>query len=416
MFGVFTSGAGYFMAHHIVVIGGGQAAASFLAKARQLDEDVSLTLIGNEEALPYQRPPLSKKYATGDMSTDQLLLRPEDWYANNNVKCHLGETVKAINTEDKSLTLLSGEAINWDRLMLTTGSRPRALPASIGGDLERVYLLRSIADADDFAGELQSGRRVAIIGGGYIGLEAAAVCASRGLEVTLMEAAPRILQRVACVDTSTWFRDLHTNHNVTLHEGTGLEKLEGNDGKVTRAILDNGEKVDVDFVLVGIGIVSNAELAGDAGLKVDGGIVVNQFCQTSNSDIYAAGDCTVFQYKGETIRLESVQNAIDQAECAAQNMIAEQTPYQPYPWFWSDQYDVKLQIAGLNRGFDKIVTRPGDREGAMSHFYFRGDEFLAVDSMNDPRTYMVCKKLLETGKTITPEQAADRDLQLKSLM
>jgi 3-phenylpropionate/trans-cinnamate dioxygenase ferredoxin reductase subunit len=350
------------------------------------------------------------------MSLDQLLLRPEDWYIENQIEVLSGTTVKSINKEDKTLALENDKTVKWDKLFIATGSRARALPDAIGGNLNGVYLLRSLNDADQFSDELKADRKVVIIGGGYIGLEAAAVCASHGLSVTLVEAADRILQRVACPQTSDWFRALHQSHGVDFHEGVGIEKLEGENDRVASAILTDGKKLEADFVLVGIGIIPNAELAMDAGLSVEGGILVDNTCQTSYPDIYAAGDCAAFKYKGETTRLESVQNAIDQAECAADNIAGDKREYQPYPWFWSDQYDVKLQIAGLNRGYDTVIERAGAREGSMAHFYFKDNEFLAVDAMNEARTYMVGKKLLETGKNITPEQAADTELELKSLL
>ncbi|MEL7428804.1 MAG: FAD-dependent oxidoreductase [Pseudomonadota bacterium] len=404
------------MTQHLVVVGGGQAAASFLARFRKSDPDTAITLVSAENHLPYQRPPLSKKYATGDMKAEQLLLRPGEWYAENHIDLKLGSDVQSIDLARSTLALTNGDELPWSKMLLATGSRPRMLPANVGGDFHGVYCLRSITDADGFAAELVEGRKVVIIGGGYIGLEAAAVCASKGLDVTLVEAADRILQRVACPHTSRWFRKLHEDRGVRVLEGAMLERLEGDDGIVKAAILKDGTQLDADFVLVGIGIVPNSELAASAGLAVDGGIVVDANCRTSNPDIYAAGDCAVFQYKGELTRLESVQNAIDQAECAASNLAGEALEYMPYPWFWSDQYDVKLQIAGLNRGYDEIVVREGGREGSISHFYFSNGEFLAVDSMNDPRTYMVCKKLLESGRGLTSSQAVDTTLELKSLV
>ncbi|MGI9352777.1 MAG: NAD(P)/FAD-dependent oxidoreductase [Rhizobiaceae bacterium] len=404
------------MNKEIVVIGGGQAALSFAVRFRQKDEESRITILGEELHLPYQRPPLSKKYATGDMKQEQLLLRPADWFETNRVDCKTGVRVKFVDADNKTLQTESGEVLAWDKLVFATGSRPRSLPKAIGGGLPGVYLLRSIQDADQFAHELVKGRSVTIIGGGYIGLEAAAVCASKGLEVTLVEAAERILQRVACAQTSDWFRELHAGNGVKIREGVGLERIEASNGRASSVALADGSVTDTDFVLVGIGITPNSELAEEAGLDVDGGIVVNEFCQTSHPGIYAAGDCASFQYKGELIRLESVQNAIDQAECAADNAAGENRKYTPYPWFWSDQYDIKLQIAGLNRNYDHIIIRSGEREGTVSHFYFAGDTFLAVDSMNDPRTYMVAKKMLEAGRNITPAQASDTQLQLKSLL
>lgn len=400
----------------IVIIGGGQAASSFAARFRQHDQSSRITIVGGERQYPYQRPPLSKKYVTGEMEADRLLLRPANWYHDNNVECLMGETATTIDRTKKQVQLASGSSVSWDNLVLTTGSRARALPASIGGELKGVCVLRGLEDADALVSELVPGRRALIIGGGYIGLEAAAVCASRGLKVTLIEAAERILQRVACPETSNWFRDLHQHHDVTIHEGSALDHLEDENGRVSAALLADGTRIETDFVLAGIGIIPNTELAADAGLEVDSGILVNGFCQTSDPSVYAAGDCAAFDYHAQRTRLESVQNAIDQAECAADNLAGIPRAYHPYPWFWSDQYDVKLQIAGLNRGYDQIIVRPGDREGAISHFYFAGDRFLAVDAMNDPRTYMVGKKMLEAGKNITPEQAADTELELKSLL
>lgn len=404
------------MSQKVLIIGGGQSAASCAARLRQKDNNCDITIIGEEEHLPYQRPPLSKKYATGDMSLDQLLLRPQDWYQQNEISLITGSRVVSVDVSEKILRLEDESTHAWDKLVFATGSRARGLPQSIGGNLKGVYLLRGIKDADVLSDELVEGRKVVIVGGGYIGLEAAAVCATRGLQVTLVEAAERILQRVACPQTSDWFRSLHALNGVEIHEACGLEKLEEKNGKVCAAHLKDGTKLEADFVLIGIGIISNSELAEEAGLEVDSGIVVNQKCQTSNPDIYAAGDCAIFQYKGEATRLESVQNAIDQAECVADNIAGEARDYQPYPWFWSDQYDVKLQIAGLNRGYDTIIIREGEREGSMAHFYFKGDQFISVDAMNDPRTYMAGKKMLEAGKNITPEQAGDKSIELKSLL
>jgi len=404
------------MGKTVIVIGAGQTAASFAARLLQNDSESQITLIGEEAYLPYQRPPLSKKYATGEITTEQLLLRPSDWYEQNNITCITDTKIISIDADAKTLSTKKGEAFNWDKLVFATGSRARHLPEQIGGNLEGIYVLRSLEDADTIAEKFKTEKNVVIVGGGYIGLEAAAVCAKLGLSVTLIEAADRILQRVACKETSDWFRTLHEGYGVKIIEGTGLEKLEETDGNVSAVLLTDGTRLETSFVLAGIGIIPNAELASGIGLDVDGGIIVNAHCQTSNPDIYAAGDCAAFDFKGERTRLESVQNAIDQADCAADNIAGKTHAYAPYPWFWSDQYDVKLQIAGLNRGYDNVIVRPGEREGGVSHFYYTGDTLLAVDAINDPRTYMVAKKMLEAGKNIMPEQAADTDLQLKTLL
>lgn len=404
------------MSGNVIVVGGGQAAASFVARLRAKDDACTITLFTDEPSLPYQRPPLSKKYAVGEMTAEQLELRPLDWYETNRVEVHSSSPVAAIHLDEKTIKLETGETYAWDKLFLSTGSRARPLPTEMGGNLKGIYLLRSLADADALATELKPGRKAVIIGGGYIGLEAASVCRSQGLEVTVVEAAERILQRVACKETSDQFRNLHSKRGVAIREGVGVETLSGRDGQVDGVVLSDGTHLEADFVLVGIGILPNVELAQACGLVVEGGIKVNANCQTSNPNVFAAGDCTVFDFHGHSTRLESVQNAIDQAECAADNIAGETREYAPYPWFWSDQYDVKLQIAGLNRGFDRVVTRPGERDGSLSHFYYKGDQLLAVDAINDPRTYMVCKRLLEAGKNLPADKASDQEFQLKSLL
>lgn len=404
------------MSEKIVIVGGGQSACSCAARIRKNNASCEILLIGNEDFLPYQRPPLSKKYATGDMTRDQLLLRPHDWYEANNITYKTNVDVTKLDVNAKTVSLSDASEEHYDKLVIATGSRARRLPEAVGGNLDGVYVLRDLNDADAISAELVEGRDVVIVGGGYIGLEAAAVCASRGLNVTLIEASERILQRVACKETSDWFRNLHSSQGVKIHEGVGLKEILSVNDKANSVILEDRTEIKADFVLVGIGIIPNTELASEAGLDVDAGIVLDDYGQSSNSDVYAAGDCTSFMFREEYIRLESVQNAIDQAECVADNINGETRKYNPYPWFWSDQYNVKLQIAGLNRGYDNIVIRDGEREGSTSHFYFRGDALLAVDAMNDPRTYMVAKKMLEAGRNITPEQAADKSLVLKDLL
>ena len=400
----------------VVVIGAGQAASSFAVKFRSLDQTTAITIVGDEPFVPYQRPPLSKKYATQDIGKDQLMLRPESWYEDNDVDLRTGVTVVSVDRFAKTIKLGDRDELHWDRLVFATGSRARRLPDAVTKGLAGIHYLRSMEDADAFGDELVEGRNVLIVGGGYIGLEAAAVCAVRGLNVTLVEASERILQRVACAETSNWFRNLHAGHGVVFKEGVGLANLSGEDGHLTHATLSDGTVVQADFALIGIGIIPNVELANDAGLEVEGGIVVDEFCRTNDPTVYAAGDCAAFSYNRQITRIESVPNAIDQANAVAINMNSEPVPYQAKPWFWSDQYDVKLQIAGLNRGYDRVVVRAGGNTSTVSHLYYKGDELIAVDAMNEPRVYMVSKRLLEAGKTISVEQALDHEFDLKSLL
>jgi 3-phenylpropionate/trans-cinnamate dioxygenase ferredoxin reductase subunit len=404
------------LALNIIVLGGGQAAASFAAKMRELDPACAITIIGEEPSLPYQRPPLSKKYMTGEMSGERLLLRPQEWYAEAGVTCRLSATAVSVSAGQKTVTLADGTVLPYDKLVFATGSTPRRLPPAIGGDLEGVYVLRNLADADRLALEMKPGRRVLVIGGGYIGLEAAAVAATLGLKVHVAEMASRILQRVAAPQTSDYFRQLHAGHGVEIMEEKALERLVGENGHVMRAQFKDGTSIDVDFVLVGIGVTPNEALAREAGLDTANGICVDHSARTSDPDIYAAGDCASFEFRGQRIRLESVQNAIDQGEIAARAIAGEAVDYRPVPWFWSDQYDVKLQIAGLNIGYDRTVARPGPREGAVSIWYFAGNNFVAVDSINDSKTYMFGKRILELGRNLGPQEAQDPAFDLKALI
>ena len=399
---------------HVVVIGAGQAGASLVAKLRALGFDGRITLVGEEPAPPYQRPPLSKKYLLGDMALERLYLRPESYYADQRIELRLGQRVSAIDTAARSVTV-AGEVLGYDHLVLTTGSTPRRLPAAIGGDLGGVYTMRDLADADAMAPEFQPGRRVLIVGGGYIGLEAAAVAAAKGLEVTVVEMAERILQRVASPETSAYFRDLHRSHGVSIREATGLKRLTG-EGRVSGAVLSDGTELAVDFVIVGVGIAPATALAEAAGIALDNGIATDAQGRTSAPGVWAAGDCASFPHTGGRLRLESVPNAIDMAECVAGNILGAGKTYVPQPWFWSDQYDVKLQIAGLNTGYDRIVTRPGDKPGAVSFWYFVGTHLLAVDAANDPRAYMIGKRLIDSGRDVPAEAIADPATDLKALL
>lgn len=397
---------------HVVVVGAGQAGQAVVTKLRNSGFDGEITLIGEENAPPYQRPPLSKAYLLGEMELERLYLRPESFYADNNITLKLGSKVEAVDAAAKTVSL-AGETIAYDHLVLTTGSDPRRLPAAIGGTLDGVYTVRTLKDVDQMEPEFREGAKVLIIGGGYIGLEAAAVAAKKGLNVTLVEMADRILQRVASPETSAYFRDLHTSHGVDLREGVGLETLTG-EGRVTGAKLSDGSELDVDFVIVGVGITPATALAEMAGVELDNGIKTDSKGQTSDPNIWAAGDCASFPYKGGRIRLESVGNAIDQAEVVAENIMGADKEYVAKPWFWSDQYDCKLQIAGLNTGYDQVVTRQG--EGSVSYWYYKENQLVALDAMNDPRAYMVGKRLIEAGKSPSQDAVGNPETDLKALL
>lgn len=398
----------------IVVIGAGQAGAALVAKLRASGYDGALTLVGDEPVPPYQRPPLSKKYLLGQMSQERLFLRPAAFYDDHAIKLKLGLRVSAIDPVLRQIRL-GDEVLAYDQLALTTGSVARRLPAQIGGALEGVHCVRTIGDVDRLSSVFQPGRRVLIVGGGYIGLEAAAVAAERGLVVTLLEMSPRILKRVACVETSDYFRAIHASRGVDIREAIGLVRLSGAD-RVTAAELTDGSRLEVDFVIVGIGIDPDTRLAQAIGLAIDNGIATDTYGATSLAGVWAAGDCASFPHRGARMRLESVQNAIDQAECVAENMLGAQKPYVPHPWFWSDQYSVKLQIAGLNTGYRRVVVRGEGGHEPRSHWYFGDQGLLAVDAINDPRSFMIAKRALQEGVQIDPAAIADPTTDIKQLL
>lgn len=403
------------MAERIVIVGAGQAGATLAETLRIEGFSGALIVIGDEPAPPYQRPPLSKKYLLGEMEAERLWLKQDEFWSGHGIELLTGCSVAAIDRTAHTLSLADGRSLQWDRLALVTGATPRRLPGSIGGDLAGVHTVRTLADVDALAPAVRPDRHLVVVGGGYIGLEMAAVAASRGMAVTLVEAAPRILGRVACPETAAFFRELHAAHGVEILEGTGIAALEGADGRLTGVRLADGTVLSADLAVVGIGVTPNQHLAEAAGLEIDNGIAVDATCRTSDPAIVAAGDVASFPWRGRRIRLESVQNAIDQAKAAALTLLGRPVAYEPMPWFWSDQYDVKLQIAGLNTGYDRVVVRPGARPGTASHWYFAGTRLLAVDAMNDARAYMTAKRWLEGGQSPEPDRIADLSADLRTL-
>ncbi|MEM8822853.1 MAG: FAD/NAD(P)-binding oxidoreductase [Pseudomonadota bacterium] len=396
---------------HIAVIGAGQAGASAVETLRKKGFEGRVTLWGAEPDLPYQRPPLSKAYLLGEMARERLYLRPREYYAEQGIELHLGTWIEELDTAARTITHADGTE-TFDAAILATGSSAKILPDSCTAGLPGTHVIRTLADIDALEPKMAVGKRMLVVGGGYIGLEAAAVARKMDMAVTLVELNVRLLGRVACKPTADWFRALHRDHGVDIREGIGLDTLLG-DGKIEGARLTDGSVLPVDVVIAGIGAHPETRLAEAAGLEIDDGIAVDQYGRTSAEGIWAAGDCCSFPYRGRRIRLESVPHAIHQAEVVAANVLGEMTPYEAKPWFWSDQYDVKLQITGLNEGFDDIIVRNGD---GRSHWYFAGDELLAVDAMNDPRAYMVGKRLIDAGRSPDRKAVADSDVPVKSLL
>lgn len=405
------------MSNQIIIVGGSHAAISVADNLRKLNFDGAIKIITAESDLPYQRPPLSKAYMSGDMTLDRLHLRPAQWYTDNNIDLILSTRATAIDRGNKQLQLEGGTSVPYDTLVLATGAEARKLPAEMGGALDNVHVMRDLKDADNLMAKMISGKKLVVIGGGYIGLEAAAEASKKGLSVTVLEAAPRILQRVACAETANTFRALHESHGVKILENVSIAQIrdDGN-GACSGVVLADGQVIDADIVITGIGIIPNMELAIAAELETDAGIIVDAYGRTNDPDIYACGDVALLPFEELPTRLESVQNAHDQGAIVANNIIGLNKAYHPEPWFWSDQYDMKLQIAGLNRGYDNVVIRTGKREGSVSHFYFSNGKFIAVDCMNDAATYAMSKRILASGATLTAAMASDQSFVLKSLL
>lgn len=383
---------------NIVILGAGQAAASMAARLRSLGHADGITILGDEPEPPYQRPPLSKAYLLGQMGLDRLTLRGAEWWRDQDIGLHLDQAATAIDRARQVVVTARGEYA-YDQLALTLGATPRRLPGAMGGHLPGVHVIRNLADIAAVKPALVAAARLVVVGGGYIGLEAAAVARKLGLEVTLVEAAPRILGRVAAPETADMIRDLHRSHGVRIIEGTGIERLTGT-AAVDGVVLTDGRHLPADLVICGIGVTPETTLAAAAGLAIDNGIATDAQGRSSDPRIWAAGDCASFPGPDGRLRLESVGNAIDMAETVAANMLGAAQDYQPRPWFWSDQFDAKLQIAGLNAGHDRVVSRPGAHGGSV--WYFRAGRLIAVDALNDARAYMIGKRLIEAGASPSP--------------
>jgi 3-phenylpropionate/trans-cinnamate dioxygenase ferredoxin reductase subunit len=382
------------LAEPIICLGAGQAAQQAVATLRDEGYGGDILLFGEEPFLPYQRPPLSKAFLGGEMSADRLELRPRAFYDERGVTLHLGRQIRSLDPVAHRIDDDEGRSYRYSKLLLATGTRARriALP---GHDLAGIHHLRGIADVEALRAALQPGLRLAIIGGGYIGLEVAAKARSLGVDVTVIEAAPRILARVVAEPTAHFLADLHQQHGVVLRAGTGVAALVGT-GRVEAVALADGSRVPADLVLVAVGAVPNVELAAAAGLTVENGIAVDGAARSSVPDVFAAGDVTSFESRryGRRIRLECVQNAIDQAKVAASAMLGATPDYDPVPWFWSDQFATKLQIVGLNQGFDRTEIEGDPASGRFALRYLAGDRLLAVDSLNDPKSHMLGRRAL----------------------
>ncbi len=400
---------------HAIIIGASHAGAQLATSLRQSGWEGKISVVGDEAIPPYHRPPLSKGYLNGDKHSDEILIRPAAFYEKSDIDLLLGNRVTGIDRQAKTISLHDGATIPYTKLALCTGASVRKLSSLAGHDLGGVCYLRDLADVDEIRGYIGKGKSAVIIGGGYIGLETAASLRKLGMEVTVLEAMPRVLQRVTAPEVSAFYSRVHGEEGVKIITEAAVEALEG-EGNVAAVKLGDGSSIPADVVIIGVGVIPAVELAEAAGLDIDNGIVVDEFARTSDHDIVAAGDCTNHfnPIYATRLRLESVQNATDQAKTAANTLCGKLEAYNTLPWFWSDQYDLKLQIAGLSQGFDRVVLR-GDSESGRSFaaFYFQGDRLLAVDAINRPKEFMMTRRALGSGQNADPEKLADESIEIQ---
>ena len=400
---------------NMVIVGAGHAAGQVVYTLRLIKFAGLITLLGEEPWYPYQRPPLSKKFLAGEMPVDRLYVKPQNFYAAANVDVHLNTRVTNIDRVKQCVQTTNAETFAYDHLIIATGSRPRKLLLP-GAELKGVHYLRGIDDVTNIRSRLDDNQQIAIIGAGYIGLEVAAVTARLGHSVTVIEMADRVMSRVVSPEISHFYQEIHTANGVNLRLSTNINHLTGN-SSVSGVALTSGENLPAAVVIVGIGIEPNTELAKDAGLNIENGIVVDDRCRTSDERIYAVGDCTWHPNAilGTNVRLESVHNAIEQAKTAARNVLGEDVRYAQVPWFWSDQYDLKLQIAGLSQGYDQVVIRGSVEEHAFACLYLRDGQLIAIDAINRPKDFIQSKAIIASHLKIPADCLADAATDLKVL-
>lgn len=396
-----------------VIIGGGNAGLQVADTLRRKGFEGSITMLCEEAHLPYQRPPLSKKYLEGELAEPRLFLRPEKYYADKDIDLQLSTKATHIDRDEKTVLTAAGDKVPYDKLVFAIGARVRPLPGTEGRD--DLHYIRTIDDIERLKAAIADNEKILLVGGGFIGLEAAATLAKLGKTVTVVEAMSTIMPGLVAPELAAFFREQHESHGVTIVEGVGVSNIVRHEQGGATAMLSDGRTIDADLCIIGIGVIPNSGLAEAAGIECDRGILVDEFAQTSAPDIYAVGDCAngMHQRFGAHTRLESVQNAVDQATVAALAILGSPEPHAALPWFWSDQYDLKLQMAGLSRGYDQMVVRGDMAEKKFSICYFKDGALIAVDSVNSIPDHMAAKRLLAGDVAVTPEQCADADVPLK---
>ena len=397
----------------MVIIGCGQAGGQAAASLRQEKYEGPITMIGQEPYIPYQRPPLSKQYLSGEQEKEKLSLRQESFYSEKEINLMLETSVLSLDPHKKELQLEKGETVTYDKLLIATGGRPRKLEVD-GHTLKGIHYLRNIDDVDAIKTQMSISQNLVIVGGGYIGLEVASVAIKKGLTVSVLEMESRILERVTTEEMSAFYHQLHTDEGVNILTSTQAKAFKGSE--TVESVVCGDHEIPADLVIVGIGILPNTEMAEAAGLETNNGLVVDEYCRTSNEHIFAAGDCTNHPNPilNRRLRLESVPNAMEQGRVAASNMLGGSKSYASMPWFWSDQYEHKLQMVGFSKDSDQSVVR-GDMESkSFTVFYLKDGSIIAADSVNNPKEFMASKQLV--GKKASIEALADTSIELKTLI
>lgn len=400
---------------HCVIIGGSHAAAQLAPSLRQAGWEGKISIISEEAFIPYHRPPLSKAFLDGSMPLEKMPIRPVQFYEKNNIDLILGSSVTAIDRAKKEVVLHDGATIPFTKLAITTGAKVRRIELP-GNQLNGVHYLRELGDVEQIKHYVGKGKSAVIIGGGYIGLETAASLRKLGMNVSVLEAMPRVLQRVTIEEISAFYTRIHTEEGVNIITNASVQSIDGSK-HVESVRLSDGTELKADLVIIGVGVIPETSLAKKAGLEVDNGIIVDEFARTSDYDIVAAGDCSFHHNPiyGRNLRLESVQNANDQAKVAANTLCGKLEAYNALPWFWSDQYDLKLQIAGLSQGFDQVIIRGSTETGrSFAAFYLRNGKLLAVDAINRPKEFMLSKRALSSDVTVDSSLLADESVDIKT--
>jgi 3-phenylpropionate/trans-cinnamate dioxygenase ferredoxin reductase subunit len=398
----------------VLIVGAGHAGFQLAASLRQHGYGERVYLINDEAHLPYQRPPLSKAYLKGEGRPDSLMFRPDRFYREQNIEL-IADRAVSIDRAAHRLLLASGSSLDYGHLVLATGARNRLLDIP-NANLEDVRYLRTLDESEALRQRIASGRRVVVVGAGFIGLEFAATARAKGLEVDVVELGARVMARAVTAEISDYFQERHTAAGIRIHLGVQATRIESDGSNVTGVSLSDGRHVPADLVVVGVGVLPNVELAADAGLPVAAGVIVKEQLLTSDPDISAIGDCALFASPrfGASLRLESVQNATDHARCVATRLTGDAKTYDGLPWFWSDQGDDKLQIAGLTTGYDRVVVR-GDRgQRSFSAFCYKSGQLVGVESINRASDHVFGRKVLGMNRSVTPEQAADLSFDLKA--